>query len=381
MSLITLTQIIETSSNVTLSAVQGKIQRVVNTGSSVITVTMTGGGAKSLAPGLFMDCWYNGYWRATDGTLPTSYLGNILINGGFDIWQRNTSFSGGSQYSADRWLTHLGQVNESITASRNTDVPSNGLTAYSIKIYAPSGSYNSIQQRIESNITKKLNGKTVTLSFWLKCAESSPSVKIETDVPTNADNYSSYSSTTIGSISTAPTTWTQYSFTFTVNSSMAARGFNISISRLNTTNNTMYITQCMLNEGLIAQPFTPFGGSYISDYQACLRYFEKTYELATYIGYPYSIDAEFNGKVSFSSYSFQDNTFKIFPKRISEYTVVFYAPDGTANAIRQHAVTNLSFPSSYATNKTQTSFGVNAANTLVPNALYWMHYVIDAEIY
>lgn len=28
---------------------------------------------------------------------------NKLINGGFDVWQRGTSFNSGSTYNADRW--------------------------------------------------------------------------------------------------------------------------------------------------------------------------------------------------------------------------------------------------------------------------------------
>ena len=35
---------------------------------------------------------------------------NILINPGFDVWQRGTQFdrSGGGAYSADRWLAYNG---------------------------------------------------------------------------------------------------------------------------------------------------------------------------------------------------------------------------------------------------------------------------------
>lgn len=74
-SIISITQIIETSTNVTLSAVSGKIQRVVNTGASSITVTLgTGGSTVSVPAGTYIDFWYNSAWyyiQATQGSSPT----------------------------------------------------------------------------------------------------------------------------------------------------------------------------------------------------------------------------------------------------------------------------------------------------------------------
>jgi len=61
MSVIAITQIIESAINVTLTALQGKVQRVVNTGASSITVTLgSGGSTVSVATGAFVDCWYSG---------------------------------------------------------------------------------------------------------------------------------------------------------------------------------------------------------------------------------------------------------------------------------------------------------------------------------
>lgn len=47
---------------------------------------------------------------------------NLIINGGFDIWQRNTSFAGtagGAQvYTADRWQWAGGTTATALTISR-----------------------------------------------------------------------------------------------------------------------------------------------------------------------------------------------------------------------------------------------------------------------
>ena len=70
MSIIAITQIIESSTNVTLSAVAGKIQRVVNIhATNSITVTY-GGSTFTLPAGKFADFWYDGaVWRVDSSDL------------------------------------------------------------------------------------------------------------------------------------------------------------------------------------------------------------------------------------------------------------------------------------------------------------------------
>lgn len=36
---------------------------------------------------------------------------NYIINGALDFWQRDTSFSSGGQYTADRWRSNVGTLN------------------------------------------------------------------------------------------------------------------------------------------------------------------------------------------------------------------------------------------------------------------------------
>jgi hypothetical protein len=111
----------------------------------------------------------------TTGTLPVDrvpYVGrrNLIINGGFDVWQRGTSHTTEGYGSVDRWSQHF---NGSQTLSRIT---MNQTRANEIKAacgYVPSyfasyvvssfGTYSGFRTRIEDIM--KASGQTVTFSI------------------------------------------------------------------------------------------------------------------------------------------------------------------------------------------------------------------------
>lgn len=107
---------------------------------------------------------------------------NVLINGGFDIWQRGTSQTSSGYGSDDRWQnTHGGSTK---TASQQTftvgqtDVPGNPRYWARTVVTSSAGSGNYVvkSQFIESVTT--LSGQTATLSFWAK-ADASKNIAIE----------------------------------------------------------------------------------------------------------------------------------------------------------------------------------------------------------
>ncbi len=109
---------------------------------------------------------------------------NVIINGDFNIWQRNTSFTNFADgaYCADRWTYYKsGAMVHDI--SRSTDVPSlaqaGRLFNYSLLIDCQTidasigaSDFCVIQQRVEGYNWLPLAQKPVTLSFWIKATKT-----------------------------------------------------------------------------------------------------------------------------------------------------------------------------------------------------------------
>ena len=185
---------------------------------------------------------------------------NLLINGGFDIWQRGTSFASG--YTADRWRIDFDGTGATRNISRQaftagqTDVPSN--PTYFLRFYqsaAGSGStYNVIRQCVEN--VSLLSGAIVTLSFYAKATS-----------PINVLSYGSQVFGTGGSaeagvasvVHSIGTTWTKFVHTFSF-PSIAGKtigahnftyfGFSLPIN----TTFTFNIANVQLNYGSVALP-------------------------------------------------------------------------------------------------------------------------------
>lgn len=105
-------------------------------------------------------------WRPdqVEGHLPN--LKNLLINGGFEIWQRGPGPFFGTlltnEYTADEWMT-------SQTAGLATVVRDAGKSGqYGIKATPTGGATGVLEQSIE--FYKELEGQTVTFSAWVKAS-------------------------------------------------------------------------------------------------------------------------------------------------------------------------------------------------------------------
>ena len=99
---------------------------------------------------------------------------NLIINGGFDVWQRGTSLSitTSNFRIADRWVTYPGSSGSG-TASRQsftlgqTDVPGEPNYYLRMDMTGAASSAPNIQHRIED--VRTAAGQEVTLSFYAKC--------------------------------------------------------------------------------------------------------------------------------------------------------------------------------------------------------------------
>ena len=99
---------------------------------------------------------------------------NLIINGGFDVWQRGTSLtlSGSNKYSADRWKAHMWNSSWGDTSATFEKVEVEGLNA--LKVTGSSDlRFFYFHQLIED--ARILRGKEVTVSFYAKVDSGSVS--------------------------------------------------------------------------------------------------------------------------------------------------------------------------------------------------------------
>jgi hypothetical protein len=193
---------------------------------------------------------------------------NFLINGGMDVWQRGTSFSG-TVYTADRWCINYGT---SPTVTQSTDVPNSNFL-YSISV---SGSnYTTIGQRIESFNARQLVGKTITLSFWAK--QTSGSVfGVALYSATAVDNFASI--TQISSNNPSVTSSWAYSQIQIPASSVVSSVANGLFVAFNgpVGSSTFLLAGLQLEIGSVATAFSRAGGTLSGELAACQRYYWRT---------------------------------------------------------------------------------------------------------
>lgn len=195
---------------------------------------------------------------------------NYVINGGFDIWQRGTTFSAiaGGVYTADRWMYQSNITNGTIT--RTTDVPT-GFT-YSLRLQR-TATVSGIEQRIESSMSTPLVGKQITVSFWAKGTGITEQVRVQLRYPTAVDNYTA--TTLFQQITTnVSTTWTRYSFTFNTLTNDFINGIQLWVQGISASTVALdtYFAGVQLEEGTIATPFRRNQPNIQAELAACQRY-------------------------------------------------------------------------------------------------------------
>ena len=228
----------------------------------------------------------------TSGTLNTpsingSHIGgrrNVVINGGFQCWQRATSITDAG-FSADRWRSTTG-LNGAITVSRQeftigqTDVPNNPKYFFrhaQTTAFTNTG-YNSDRTRIED--VRTLSGQTCTLSWYMK-ADASRTVRVNiTQDFGSGGSPSADVETAIVSSQAITTSWAEYTVTFTMPSisgktigtnedSFIELGFDYRAEVNNTF--TIDIANVQLESGSQATPFEH--RSFGEELALCQRYF------------------------------------------------------------------------------------------------------------
>ena len=237
-----------------------------------------------------------GTWTQPAVPLTENVAGkNFLINGGFDIWQRGTSFTSLVGYAADRWYTNSGNT----TVSQQTSGVPVG-TASSLRVaYNSTGGYGGQFSPLESSNAKILAGKTVTLSVQLRCNSSFASSgvglllslsKNSTANTMTGGTWTTISSTTIPASSlptgTGASNWFTASITAVIPNDGTAAGILVGIQENATGVTPSYweVAAMQLEIAPQATPFSRAGGSIGGELALCQRYFFKTYGQGTVPG-------------------------------------------------------------------------------------------------
>jgi hypothetical protein len=203
----------------------------------------------------------------SDGALSNR---NIIINGGFDVWQRGspiTNGAGGSYFSADRWKGYSGA---SRTFTQDT-TSALGIGFKNCLKVVQGAAVSSFYNRVED--VRTCAGKAVTLSYWVKA-----DVAHTTSFAYLKQNFGSGGSADVSvnmSTVSITTVWQRIVQTVVLpsvegktigaSSYLEVYPFPLSASQ------TYYITGVQLEVGDTATPFEH--RSYSDQLQSCMRYY------------------------------------------------------------------------------------------------------------
>lgn len=231
-------------------------------------------------------------------TTPISGFRNAIINGDFRINQRGfTSGSTGGTFMADRWYFNNQGGTGTLTASLQTFTPGTSPSGYEgtrfARIVTTGQSAVSTRSDLIQNIedVRTFAGQTITVSFWAKSASGTPSVTVELgQYFGTGGSPSAFVSTPTKIIMTGGTSWTRYSFSYTVPSLSgktigtnndhylylgiwvsAGSDFNTRSGSLGIQSNTFDFWGVQIEKGGIATPFEqrPIG----TELALCQRYY------------------------------------------------------------------------------------------------------------
>jgi hypothetical protein len=228
---------------------------------------------------------------------PLAGFRNAIINGNFDHWQRGTSFTGTSDYGADRW--QMLRTGTTCTMSRQaftlgqTDVPGEPQYFCRMAVSSAAGAANRclLVQYIEG--VQAFAGQQITISFWAK-ADASKNIALEMFQNWGTGGSPSANISAIGVVKKSLTaSWQKITHVITIPSiagkTLGSNGdnslgfliwfdagsdFNARTDSLGQQSGTFDIAQVQIEPGPVATPFErrPIG----TELALCQRYYETS---------------------------------------------------------------------------------------------------------
>jgi hypothetical protein len=198
-------------------------------------------------------------------------LPNILVNGGFEIWQRNSSFSNPvANYLADHWRADVTTATPTWTVSKESGASNIDSENFSAKVDvtavgASTGVF--LLQFIENY--KAYLGKTVSLSARIKTSTAN---KINIRINDGVGETISTNHTGSGNFETL-------TVTHTVSSSATRLLISVGFHVTSLVVSTFYADSAMLIENPASTDFVAENPTTLME--RCQRYYEKSYALTT----------------------------------------------------------------------------------------------------
>jgi hypothetical protein len=223
------------------------------------------------------------YDGASWGGISQAISPNYIINGAFDFWQRGTSFTTFSQYTADRWrnvfsvaATTLSLTRQAFTAGELNAVGFGQPEFYLRHTITTLGSGTNprLEQPIED--VRNLANQTVTVSFYAKAdTASTQNVELVQVFGTGGSGSVSVSSTY-----SVTTSWQRFSVTLALPSvSGKTIGANshtlLRIFQRAADGSVLDIWGVQLEAGSVATPFRRNANSIQGELAACQRYYVR----------------------------------------------------------------------------------------------------------
>jgi hypothetical protein len=318
---------------------------------------------------------------------------NIVINGGFDVWQRGTSAvipsTVATAYVADRWSGY-----RAVVGSTQSQVTS-GLSGFQYALRTQRDSGNTavnpiyIGQSFETSALSKVAGLPIVVSFYARAganfsaASSSLLVRLGVGTGTEANvtygGYTSYTEPLVQTV-TLTTSWQRFVMYVTVPAGTTQAGlyFTWTPSGTASTNDYVDFTGVQLEQNYQPTPFEqrPIG----VELALCQRYFENS-------GYPtQSVTTGVTGQGAWipaaSAYTLcAEPQFRV-TKRVAPTVTVYNTNTLASGSITEYIaggafVTNRTTAVSYATS---TKFMVNSAGQYAAGRDYNFSWVASSEL-
>ena len=303
---------------------------------------------------------------------------NTCINGGFDIWQRGTSFvptNGATTLGPDRWVMYRNGGTGS-TVSRQTSGLTNFL--YSCRVQRDSGNSSTnaiyIWQNWESQSTYQLAGKNIVISYYARAgANYSPTssllgVQLFTGTGVDENIWTGYTGQAqpLDATQAITTTWTRYTQVLTLGSNVTEMCLRFLMTPTGTasTNDWFEVTGIQVELGNVPTTFTRAGGTLQGELAACQRYYVRFND-------PTNTRGNIGSAIRYSGTNALALVYLPVTMRVAPTAVESASLEVSDVEATNIAITAVTLASTYASNKT-LGLDLTAASGFVANRPYFL---------